>query len=176
MSLAIGDVLPFAGALAIGPFPNIIVMLLLTSNDGRAKSLAFFAGWAAGLLVTGCMVLVIVDPADPGEVTDPATWVSLLRLVIGLLLVGNAVKSWMKRPGKDDEPELPGWMGALDGYSRAKAATTGALLGSVNPKSLAFTLAGVQDWMVRNSAVLVGAVMFLLGFKLLGDDIAELFG
>ncbi len=157
--------LPFAVALAIGPIPNIVVMLVLAAANGTAKSLAFLAGWTSGLLVTGGIALAVVDPADPGEVTDPAAWVGWLRLAIALLLIAYAIKGWRARPGPDDEVPLPTWMGSLDGASPAKLAGFGLFLGSVNPKSLAFTVAAVAAIAVADHAVgdqIVALVVFAL--------------
>jgi threonine/homoserine/homoserine lactone efflux protein len=165
MGQAIGEMLPFAVALAIGPVPNIVVMLVLATANGRGKGLAFLAGWTSGLLVTGGIALAVVDPADPGEVTDPAAWVSWLRLAMALLLIAYAIKGWLARPGPDDEAPLPAWMGSLDGASPGKLAGFGLFLGSINPKSLAFTVAAVTAIAVADHAVgdqIVVLVVFAL--------------
>ena len=41
MSQALGDVLPLAVAVAVFPVPIIAVVLMVGSNRGRAKGLAF---------------------------------------------------------------------------------------------------------------------------------------
>lgn len=153
MAHAVGDMLPFAVALAIGPIPNIVVMLLLTTPHGRVNGLAFLAGWIAGLYVTGLVVLAIVDPVGPGEISDPSPWVSWLRLAVGILLLAYAIKSWQKRPGPNDPVELPKWMGALDDISAQRAALVGLGLGSINPKSLAFVVLAITAIAVADHAV-----------------------
>lgn len=168
MSQAIGDMLPFAVALAIGSAPNIVVMLLLTSSGGRVRSVSFIAGWMVGVLATGAIVLAIADPADPGDASDPAPWVSWLKLVLALLLVAYAVKSWMTRPGPEDEPVAPGWMATLENVSPGRAAITGISLASFNPKSVAFVVGGVTAIAVGVHAV-GDQVIALLIFAVIGS-------
>jgi hypothetical protein len=44
-------------------------------------------------------VLLLCGAAAGSEGDGPATWLSVLLLVLGLLLVGLAVKQWRGRPG-----------------------------------------------------------------------------
>lgn len=48
-----------------------------------------------------------------------ATWVTILKIVLGLLLVLLAVEQWRGRPRGDDEPELPAWMKTIDTFTQS---------------------------------------------------------
>jgi threonine/homoserine/homoserine lactone efflux protein len=60
---------------------------------------------------------------------------------LGAALVVLAVTKWRRRPGEDDEAEMPGWMGAIDAFGPVKAAGVGAALSAINPKNLLFVIA-----------------------------------
>ena len=84
MGEAIGQVLPIAVGVALSPLPIVAVVLMLVTPRGRANGLAFVAGWIAGLAVVGAIVLALAGKAGPGDGGEPATWVSALKLVLGV--------------------------------------------------------------------------------------------
>src|SRR5690348_6100260 len=135
MGQAIGDVLPLAVAVAIFPVPIIAVVLVLASDGGRVKAVAFVAAWAAGLAVVGAVVLALSGIADATDDGEPATWVNVVLLVLGVAVLATAVTSWRGRPRGDDEPPIPGWMRTIGDFTPAKAAAAGFALTAVNPKN-----------------------------------------
>lgn len=145
MGEAIGNVLPIAVAIAIFPIPVIAAVLLVGSVRGRAKGLAFVAAWYAGLVAVGAVVLLFADGADANDGGEPATWASTLLLLVGLVVVGLAVKQWRDRPREGEEAPTPGWMAAIDAFSATKAAGTGIALSAVNPKNLLLAAAAAVE-------------------------------
>jgi threonine/homoserine/homoserine lactone efflux protein len=142
---ALGAVLPLAVAIAIFPVPIIAVVLLVGSESGLAKGLAFVAAWCAGLAAVGAVVLLFAGIADAGESGEPATWVDVLLLVLGLLALAAAVQSWRGRPRAGGEAPVPGWMRAIDGFTTAKAGGAGFALAAVNPKNLLLAVAAAAE-------------------------------
>jgi threonine/homoserine/homoserine lactone efflux protein len=142
---ALGTVLPLAVAVAIFPVPIIVAVLLVGSDGGRAKGVAFVSGWVAGLAAVGAIVLLIAGAADASDEGDPATWANVLLLVLGLVLVVYAVKQWRGRPGASEEPPIPGWMRALDDFSPLKAVGAGFALTGLNPKNVLLTVAAAVE-------------------------------
>lgn len=139
---AISEILPLAIGVAISPLPIVAVVALLTS--ARAKGLAFMLGWAAGLAVVVTIVLVVSDAAEAAGDDTPATWVGVVKLVVGILGLMLAIRVWQRRSRGAEEPAAPKWMGAIESARPPKAAALGALLGAVNPKNLGLALgAGV---------------------------------
>src|SRR5262249_18074578 len=69
--------------------------------------------------------------ADASEGGEPATWVSVLLLVLGVVVLAAAAKAWRGRPRGDDEPPMPGWMRTIGDFTAAKAAAAGFALGAV---------------------------------------------
>jgi hypothetical protein len=142
---AIGQVLPLAIGVALSPVPIIAVVLMLVTPRARVNGPAFVAGWLLGLGIVGAVVLLIAAPADPTSDGGPATWVSVLKLVLGVLLLVVALRQWRSRPHGEDEPATPKWMGAIEGFAPSKALGAGALLGGVNPKNLLLAVAAAAS-------------------------------
>jgi len=141
MGQAIGQSLSFAVGVAISPIPIIGVVLMLATPRARANGPAFLVGWVVGLAVLGTAVLLISSGASASSSGQPATWVGILKLVLGALLLLVAVRQWRGRPRGDAPAALPKWMRAIDGFSAGKALGMGALLADVNPKNGLLTVA-----------------------------------
>ena len=142
MSEAIGQMLPIAIGVAISPFPIVAVVLMLVTPRGKANGLAFLLGWLVGLVIVGAIVLSVASGIDASDDGAPATWVSVLKLVLGLGVLLLGVKQYRGRPREGDAPETPHWMESLDSFTPVKAVGTGLLLSAVNPKNLLLTVAG----------------------------------
>lgn len=136
MGQALGNVLPLAVAIAIFPVPIIAVVLLLGSDHGTTKGIAFVLAWCAGLAAVGAIVLLLAGILDANDTGEPATWVNVLLLVVGLLLFALAFRQWRGRPRGDDETPIPNWMRTIDDFTSVKAAGAGFVLTALNPKNV----------------------------------------
>lgn len=145
MGRALGDVLPLAVAVAVFPVPVIAVVLVLGSSHGRAKGLAFVLAWAVGLGTIGAIVLLLAGAADASDGGEPATWVAVLLLVAGLLLLALAVKQWRGRPRAGEETPVPSWMRTVDEFGVVKAGGAGFALSGLNPKNILLTGAAAAE-------------------------------
>jgi threonine/homoserine/homoserine lactone efflux protein len=139
MGQAIGQVLPFALGVAISPVPIIAVVLMLVTPRARSNGPAFVVGWLLGLSIVGTIVL-LVAPDGTSDSGGPATWVSTLKLVLGVLLLLVALKQWRGRPHEGEEAPTPKWMGSIDAFTTPKALGAGAVLSGANPKNLLLAL------------------------------------
>ncbi len=135
MGDAIGQMLPAAVGVAVSPMPIVAVVLMLVSRRGRANGPAFIVGWVLGLTILGAIVLGLSSGADASDGGEPATWVGVLKLVLGALLLLVGVRQWRGRPHGDEQPPAPKWMGALDTFTPVKAAGAGVLFSGLNPKN-----------------------------------------
>ena len=142
MGQAIGGSLPLAIGVALSPIAISAVVLMLTTGRARVNGPAFVLGWLMGLAVIGAIVLAIAGPTDASKSGAPATWVSWLKIVLGVLLVLLAVRQFRSRPRGDEQAALPKWMGAIDQFSPAAALGGGALLAALNPKNLLLAVGG----------------------------------
>jgi threonine/homoserine/homoserine lactone efflux protein len=182
MGGVIGDVLPLALGVAISPVPIIAVILMLLAPDARAASIAYLLGWVTGITVVVVVVTLVVDPVDSSEPGAPSTFSAVLTLVVGLLFLTLAARSWRHRPRAGQEPTMPSWMGAIAGVTPLKACGLGLLLSAANPKNLALGIAagsaigsGADD--VTTAAV--GVLTFVLvasasiAVPVIGNVVAE---
>jgi threonine/homoserine/homoserine lactone efflux protein len=142
MGQAIGQMLPAAVGVALSPLPIVAVVLMLVTPRGRANGLAFVLGWWVGLAIVGAIVLSVSKGAGATDNGETATWVDVLKLVLGLLLLLIAVRQWRSRPHEGEESPTPKWMGALDTFTPAKASGAGVVFSALNPKNLLLAVAG----------------------------------
>jgi threonine/homoserine/homoserine lactone efflux protein len=197
MGDAIGQVLPFAVVVALSPIPIIGVVLMLGTPRARSNGPAFILGWLIGLSLAGTIVLLVASGANASESGEPATWVGVLKLVLGALLLLLGVKQWRNRPRGDADAALPGWMRTVDQFTPGRAVAMGVALSAINPKNLVLTIGaaaaiaesgiGAGDQAVALAVfVLVGtlgpglpvAIYFLMGERAARtlDDLKEWMG
>jgi len=142
---AVANALPLAVAVAIFPVPIIAVVLLLGSDRGTAKGSAFVLAWCAGLAAVGAIVLLFAGAVSRSESGETATWVHVVLLALGLLLVAMAVKQWRGRPRAGEDPPAPGWMRTIDDFTIAKAGGAGFALAALNPKNALLSIAAAAE-------------------------------
>jgi len=162
---AIGQSLSFGVGVAISPLPIIAVVLMLATPRGRVNGPAFLLGWVVGLAILGTVVLLVSSGADASSNGAPATWVSVLKLVLGAAGLLGAVAQWRGRPKDDAAPKLPKWMSAMDQLGAGKALGMGALLSSLNPKNLLITVgaaAGIAQTGISAGQQAVALAVFIL--------------
>ncbi|GAA4930938.1 Sap-like sulfolipid-1-addressing protein [Actinomycetospora succinea] len=140
MGEAIGAVLPLAVGVSLSPIPIIAVVLMLATPRGRANGIAFVLGWIVGLSVAGTIVLLVSGGAGASDDQAPATWVGIVKLVLGAALVVLAVVRWRRRPRGAGDEALPAWMTTIDRFTPAKSVGFGVALSAVNPKNLLITV------------------------------------
>jgi hypothetical protein len=134
---AIGQTLPFAVAVALSPFPIIAVVLMLATPRAKTNGPAYVVGSFAGLAAIGAMVLAVAGPSNATDDGAPATWVSVVKIVLGVMLLLLAAKQWRGRPRDREQVTQPKWMDAVVDFTPVKATGAGFLLASVaNPKNL----------------------------------------
>jgi hypothetical protein len=129
------------------------VTLLLVSANGRSKALAYVIGALLGPLLAGTALLSLAGKVAPSQADKgPLPLGSALQLVIGLLFLALAYRSWHQRTARKAEtPPLPEWMAMLDRISVAAALGLGALMTVIGVKNL-LMLTGVV--VVINDAAL----------------------
>jgi hypothetical protein len=166
MGKLIGEILPFALGVALSPVPIIAVILMLFTPAARKNSLAFLAGWVFGLAAVCAIVMAVAGNLNYDTSSAASTGSSVLRLILGLLLIFGAFRQLKKRPGPGEEAQMPKWMGAIDKFKAPKSAGLAALLSGVNPKNLALTLAAAlsvaQAKLATGESIAVLAVYVVL--------------
>lgn len=167
MGQAIGGSLPMAVGVALSPLPIIAVVLMLTTPRARANGPAFVLGWLAGLGVVGAIVLAIAGPATASSEGSPATWVSWLKIALGLLLLLVAARQFRGRPREGQTAALPAWLGAIDKVKPVAATGLAAGLAGANPKNLLLAVGGAAS-IAQTGISGAGQVVAYLVFALVG--------
>jgi Sap, sulfolipid-1-addressing protein len=141
MGRAIGEILPLAIGVAISPVPIIAIVLMLGTPRARSNGLAFALGWIAGLTIAGGTLLALASGNSQAGDGSPETWVSVVKLALGVLFLLLAARTWRGRPQAGQEAPMPKWMQAIDTFTTGKSLGFGVVLSGVNPKNLALTIA-----------------------------------
>ena len=160
---AVGEVLVFGVGVALSPLAIVALVVMLVARSGARPAWAFAAAWILSLTLLSTLVLLLADGADASANGAPATSVSIMKIVVGLLLVLFGVRQWRQRVSGGAETEAPGWMRKLDNVTMAKAAGLATLF-VVKPKNLLLTIGAgiaVAQVGVSPAAQAVGVAVFV---------------
>ena len=119
------DLLLIGLAINLEPFPLTAFILVLTSERGTRKGLAFILGWLACLIAVIAAVIVSTGNNPPEPNTVPSDAALAVKLAAGVALILVALRQ-RRRMGQPKEP--PAWMARLDQLSLWGAAGLAAFL------------------------------------------------
>ena len=118
---AIGEILPYALGAAISVVAIIAIVL--------------------GLAVICTIAVALAGGSNFSSSSGPTKTVSIIKLLLGLLLLFGAFRQWRGRPKPGEEPAMPKWLESIDQFTPARSLGIGAALSAINPKNLAMSLA-----------------------------------
>jgi hypothetical protein len=163
MGYVIVDLLPLIVGAAVVPLYAIVVLVLLQTEGGLLKTIAFVAGGVTVRLVQGILFGLVIGAAckensEPG----PKLIVSTLLLIVGILLLVTAFKQWRKQD--DPDAPTPQWMSVVSGLSASKAVGAGAFYPTIAIKQWVLTLSaiGVVGEAGLGRAASVGVYLFFV--------------
>ena len=119
------DLLLIGLGITLEPFPLIAFVLILSSEKGTRKGLAFILGWLACLVAVIAAVVLLTGGKPPAPSTAPSTAVLAVKLGLGVVLILYAIRRERRR-GRPRK--TPAWMARLDGLSAWSAAGLAAFL------------------------------------------------
>lgn len=132
MGAVIGDLLPLAVGVAVSPIPIIAAILMLLSKRAGSTSVGFALGWLAGIVVATTIFVLLAGAISTSD-DGPSTSSSVIKLVLGVLLLAVGVRQWRGRTG---EHATPKWMAAIDDLTAVKSLGLAFALAAINPKNL----------------------------------------
>jgi hypothetical protein len=95
------------------------------------------------LAAATAVVALVASGLGTSEDDAPSTWLAVVLLALGVVLLFLAARGWRGRPRRGEPPRpQPRWMQALDRVTSARALGTGVTLGGVNPKNILLIMAG----------------------------------
>jgi threonine/homoserine/homoserine lactone efflux protein len=158
--------LPFAVGIAISPIPIVAIVLMLGTDNAKSDSLSFLVGWIVAMALAGAILLAVVGASDPTDSGAPADSTSTLKLVLGIVLLGLAVKQWRSRLRAGEDAAMPKWMSSVEGFTPVKSAGLGVVVSVVNPKNLILIVGGAaaisQTDVSGSDQVIVWAIFILI--------------
>jgi threonine/homoserine/homoserine lactone efflux protein len=160
---AIADVLPLAVGVLVSPIPIIAIILMLLSPRAHSNGPAFLVGWIVGLGVVSVVAYAISNGADVSGSSGASDSTSVLKMVLGGVLVLIGFRQWRKRPAHGQTAPMPKWMAALDRITPVRAFGLGVALSAVNPKNLILTV-GAATTVAQNGVSTGDAVIVLAVF------------
>jgi hypothetical protein len=215
----LATLIPLALVVAISPLSIIPAVLVLQTPRPRPTGLAFLGGWLLGLAALTAVFVVSSDALGALRNSPPA-WVSWLRIVLGLALIGYGIYEWLTRRRHTESPK---WMRTFATLTPARAGLTGLVLvivrlevltmcalaglaiggsglgmaanwitatifvvvaaSTVAIPVLAYVGAGdrlnepmvrLKDWMERNNAALLAAILLVIGLMVLHNGVKAL--
>jgi threonine/homoserine/homoserine lactone efflux protein len=110
----VADLLLVGLGITLQPFPLTAFILILSSERGVMKGLAFILGWLACLVVVIAGVIVVTGGKPPAQNTAPSVAVDAIKLAVGVALILIGTRKWRRR-GRPTKP--PAWMARLDSLS-----------------------------------------------------------
>ncbi|TRW77274.1 GAP family protein [Mycolicibacterium sp. 018/SC-01/001] len=126
------ELIPLALVIALSPVSIIPAVLVLSSPRPRPAAVTFLIGWLLGLAVLSIVFLQLSNLIG-GIGSRPPGWASLLRIVVGTLLIVWGGYRWTRRASSEHTPK---WMTRISTLTPAKAGVTAAALTVANPKVL----------------------------------------
>ncbi|UPL11778.1 GAP family protein [Microbacterium sufflavum] len=138
---------PVALGVVLSPLAIMALVAVLLSRRARANGIAYLLGWLLGLGGLVALFLWIFSRVEVHSQREPPLWVALLRLLLGLFLVGAAV--WVYRKGRAHiaqmaaassprdvvaaSPQLPGWLHSVASFRPGRTFLLGLGLFALNP-------------------------------------------
>jgi hypothetical protein len=115
-------------AITLMPLTLLAFILILGTQHGLVKGLAFILGWTACLVVVIAATLLLTNGKPPRPHTAPSTAALVAKAILGgvLIWVGLRRRHRLSMPPKPRKE--PGWMARLDHLSPWAAAGLGVFL------------------------------------------------
>ena len=140
MGTAIGELLPLAVAIAISVTMIITTVLMLLSPQAKSRTVGLLVGCVVGVAGAVALFTLLADLLPTQDSGGSSLAASVIKMVVGVLLVVLALRQWRGRPAGGDRGELPKWMSGVDSMTPGKALVLGLLLSAVVPKNLLIAL------------------------------------
>ena len=152
-------------AITLEPLSIVAFILILSSEKGLWKGLAFLLGWTACLVAVIAVVVLVTGGKPPKPNTAPTTAALVVKAALGAVLIWYGLRQ-RRRIGQPRK--TPAWMARLDHLSLWAAAGLGVFL---QPWSLVAAgaatvvqaqLATAGDWLALVFFCLLATSTFLV--------------
>nr|WP_243844806.1 GAP family protein [Microbacterium sp. Be9] len=172
---------PVALGVVLSPLAIMALVAVLLSRNARMNGITYLIGWFLGLggLMTLCLWLFPLLAVH--ELGEPPLWVPIVRVLLGLFLIGSAV--WVYRKGRAHiaqmaaassprevvaaSPQLPGWLHSVESFRPGRTLLLGLGLFVLNPVDASCAILAALDISLsdvdRSSGLWVAVVFVVIG-------------
>ncbi|WP_029258456.1 MULTISPECIES: GAP family protein [unclassified Microbacterium] len=172
---------PVALGVVLSPLAIMALVAVLLSRDARMNGITYLIGWFLGLggLMTLCLWLFPLLAVH--ELGEPPLWVPIVRVLLGLFLIGSAV--WVYRKGRAHiaqmaaassprevvaaSPQLPGWLHSVESFRPGRTLLLGLGLFVLNPVDASCAILAALDISLsdvdRSTGLWVAVVFVVIG-------------
>ncbi|NQX33649.1 GAP family protein [Herbiconiux sp. VKM Ac-2851] len=181
MADLIASLIPLALGIVMSPLAIMALVAVLLSRAARVNGVAFLAGWTLAVAIGLGVSFWLLGLLEVHERNAPPVWVPVVRLVLGLLLVGAAW--WIYRKGRARTvamaqadspgqvtaaaPQLPGWLRSVETFTPPRSFALGLGIFILNPVDLSCAVLASLD--LRQAALSTAQnVWVLIVFGLVG--------
>ena len=168
MAEAVSAILPMALAAALGPLPVVMVILLLGSAAPLRNASLAVLGWFIPFLVVCGIAYAAARAGRIGAGSDSSR-ATVVRVVLGVALLGLAVRQWLQRPPPGETAQPPGWLAEIDSFGAGRSFRAGLLLAGLDPTNLVFSI-GAATAIAQTGIAPSGGWLAVLVYALLSSS------
>jgi len=100
MFIAIGELLPLAVAIAISVTTIITTVLMLLSPKAKSRAVGLMVGCVVGVGGAVALFMLLADLLPSQDSGGSSLVASVIKMVVGVLLVVLALRQWRGRCGR----------------------------------------------------------------------------
>lgn len=170
---------PLALGALMSPLAVVAVVVVLLSRRPGANGVALLMGWLVGIVLVLVVGFFLAAALAGRQRSDPPLWVELLRVVIGVVLIGAGVVVWRRKQAAIRQmahaqrpadvvaaaPQLPGFLKSVAEFQPGRCLLLGAALFVVNPVDFACALGAGVDIAVADvptPSAVVATLLFIV--------------
>lgn len=172
--------IPVALGVVLSPLAIMALIAILLSRLARVNGVAYLLGWTIGLAGLLALFGWIFQTLEVHRYGSPALWVSLLRLLLGIVLIVAAI--WVYRRGANrirrmaaaasgrdvaKAAALPGWLQSVSTFRPVRSFFLGVGLFVVNPVDASCAIIAALD-ITQAEVTTAQGIAVGIGFTVIG--------
>lgn len=169
---------PLALGIVLSPLAIMALVAVLLSARARVNGVMYLIGWALAIAVALALSYSLLGSLGVGRPDTPPVWVSVLKVVLGLVLMVGGVWEYRKGRAKIKEmaaastpdevvaaaPQLPGWLKAVETFTASRSLLLGFGIFILNPVDLSCAvIAGIDIRAAGLPTATTTAVLLIFG-------------